>query len=110
MTSKIDQHDGNGRVTRNFFHFKRGIPSGALFFNREAINFFECAALKISGGATQEAVSDFAHGICVESMGGFFHLKKERELYTVSLCRIFLDKNSRSWTRKGFFSKKLFPI
>ena len=21
MTSKIDQHDGNGRITRNFFHF-----------------------------------------------------------------------------------------
>ena len=66
--------------SRSYDFFKRGIPSGALFFNREAINFFECAALKISGGATQEAVSDFAHGICVESTSGFFHLKKERKL------------------------------
>ena len=83
---------------------------GHFFFNREARIFFECAGQKISGGATQEAVFDFAGGICVESMGGFFHLKKERMLYFMSLGSIFLDKNSRCWTRKGFFSKKLFPI
>ena len=52
----------------------------------------------------KEAVFDFANGICDESMGGFFHLKKERMLYFMSLGSIFLDKNSRCWTRKGFFS------
>ena len=63
---------------------------GHFFFNREARIFFECAGQKISGGATQEAVFDFARGICVESTSGFFTKKP----FSHPAPRIFIQKNA----------------